>query len=59
MGKAAGHLTDHFHLLSVVKGCLSLLTIGNFLMELLVGLFELPSSGLNKHLQLCSGSLTV
>jgi len=59
VGNPTGHLTDDFHLLCLLQGCLRLLPLDDLLMELLICLFELPGSRLHQSLQLSSRILPV
>src|SRR5690242_16834349 len=53
MRNPAGHLTDHFHLLSLQEGRFYLLSLCNLLPQLLIGLLELLRSLPYKILQMC------
>ena len=59
MGYTAGHLPNHFHLLRLLEGSFRLPAFNDFLMELLIGMFQLPCSGSNEILQLSSGIFAI
>ena len=59
MRYATGHLTDHFHLLCLLKGGLGLPTFSDLLAQLFVGLFELAGPLADQIFQLSRRRLPV
>jgi Malic enzyme, NAD binding domain len=55
----AGHLTDNFHLLGLLKRRFRLLSFTDFLMKNLIGLLELACSSFNEAFQLKCSILTI
>ena len=59
MSNPARHLTNYFHLLSLLQGRLNLLALRDLLPEMLVGLFQLSRSLPHLIFQVSGKRLTI